>query len=728
MRFHVETCSWLFALASTGLMFCAACNAVLELDSFAVAREDDRSPIACSADAACGGSSVPSVCSPLRRQCVPVLDTQCTQLAGELTDPNALRIGALLSLHDEQLAINRERQRGLVLAVEQINEAGGVPDVWTGIAHPLGLVTCDTADDPLRAGRHLIEDVNVPVIVGPNSSDDTLELATGLSIAKRTLTMSPTAMSSELRDLADDDLCWSMVPTDAQRAPLLHAQIKALEAALRRTRSQPVKLSVVYRDDSFGHGVRLSLSSLTINGRPLSHPDNMHGAVQLAMYAPSLDDVPSLIAAQLAFKPDILLLAGMAEGVGAIMAPLEERLHETGGPRPHYVLTDGTKVQELLQLVQRFPELAVRVHGVGSAPREEFAWSTFERAYRARFADGQPELAGVAAAYDSIYAIAFAAAAAGGMAAGPDLAVGLRGIEDEDEGDAPADLASVFKELSLDAPDSHLVAHGVLAPFAWDERGAPRKGKLELWCVAQDGQGFESGGVTFDLESDPAALSWDGARACALGLAEHGGRKPDTAVGTPEVQQPSAAASTGSRDDDDDDADAGAAVEELAPEPEPERPDLYVEYRSANNNPLDALIAPWIRIGNRGTGTGVPLHQLKLRYFVTNETNPLCVRDCITELYWAGVLPSGERVPAKLEYVTSGWLTGYLELTFLPDAPLLRPHEYVEAQLEFHTGDYQPLDESNDYSFDPAHQDFAEFRRVAMYRDEELVWGEAPLW
>lgn len=726
MLFHIETRSWLAVLASTGLLYCTACNGFLELDNFTLRPAGDAGPIACSTDAACRGLGTASVCSPILKQCVPVLDTLCSELTGDITNPQALRIGALLSLHGQQLAVNRERQRGLVLAVEQINEAGGVPDVWTGIPHPLALVTCDAADDPVRGGRHLIEDLAVPAIVGPNSSDDTLEFATRLSIDKRTLTLSPTAMASDLRDLADDDLCWSMVPTDAQRAPLLQAQIKSLEAALRRNRATPVKLSVVYRDDSFGHGVRLSLSSLTINDRPLSHPDNLQSAVQLAMYAPSLHDVPSVIAAQLAFEPDILVLAGMAEAAGEIMQPIEERLltkDSASRHRPHYVLTDASKAPELLQLGQRFPDLATRVHGVGAAASDEFAWSMFERAYRERFADAQPQLAGVAAAYDSVYAIAFAAAAAGGTVEGPDLAVGLRGIEGEANIEVPADLANKFKALDHGSTESHLVAHGALSRFAWDERGAPRKGKLELWCLAPDAQSFVSGGVIFELDSDPSALSWDNAQACALAHTEPSVHvaTPDTAVGMPEVQQPSAAVEAAQPDDE---ADAGTP--ETAPEPE--RPDLYVEYRSANANPLDALIAPWIRLGNRGTGTGVPLHQLKLRYYVTNESNPLCLRDCVAELYWAGVLPRGERVPAKLEYITNGWLTGYLELSFMENAPLLGPDEYVEAQLEFHTGDYQLLDETNDFSFDQAHRDFAEFRRVAVYRDDQLVWGEVPPW
>jgi ABC-type branched-subunit amino acid transport system substrate-binding protein len=654
---------------------------------------------------------------------VPVLDALCTELTGEITAPNALRLGALLSLHGPQLATNRERLHGLQLAVEQINAAGGVPDAQTRMPRPLALVACDTADSPLRAGRHLIEDLGVPAIIGPNTSEDTLELTTRLSVDKRTLTLSPTAMASSLRDLADADLSWLMVPSDAQRAPLMQAQIHELERALARDRSEPIKLSVLYRDDVFGHGVRLTLSSLTIHGKPLSHPDNLGSTVQISMYAPSLNDMPSLIAAQLSFQPDIVVLAGTAEGISGFMQPFEEQLRISSPLRPHYVLTDGSKVRELLLLAQDFPDLQGRVHGIGSAPSEAVAWNQYQHAFLQRFPDGQPQLFGVATAYDAVYAIGFAAAAAGGKLAGPDLASGLRAIDGVLNGEPAVDLASALQTLYQSAP----AAHGALARFAWDERGVPRAGKLEVWCVNGEA-GFVSSGVVFELGSERPEARADGTPTCALS----GEQRPaqptlDGAAGSAATQTqtgldvpPSAASDVAPTPERIQDDDAGV--------PEPALPEFYAEYRSANANPSDSLIAPWLRVGNRGTGAGVPLSQIKLRYYVTNESNPLCLRECVAELYWAGLLPGGARVPAKIEYVTSGWLTGYLELSFAPDAPTLRPQQYVELQVQFHTGDYMPLEESNDYSYDPAHQTFAEFRRVVVFRDDQPVWGDLPLW
>ena len=112
--------------------------------------------------------------------------------------------------------------------------------------------------------------------------------------------------------------------------PLMHAQIHQLERMLAPQRDAPIKLSVVYRDDAFGHGLRLSLTSLVINDKPLAHPDN-RGAVLLSMYETDLRDMPSLIAAQLAFRPDIVVLAGAAEGVNDFLEPFELQLRVNGG-------------------------------------------------------------------------------------------------------------------------------------------------------------------------------------------------------------------------------------------------------------------------------------------------------------------------------------------------------------------------------------------------------------
>jgi hypothetical protein len=376
--------------------------------------------------------------------------------------------------------------------------------------------------------------------------------------------------------------------------------------------------------------------------------------------------------------------------------------------RPQYVVTDASKVAELIELTRDDSDLAERVHGIGIARLDDLSWSAFERAFRERYEDADPQLGGIAAAYDAVYAMAFAAAAASGELAGPDLVAGLRALSTGAVRSAPVELMQALRGLPQGLP-----ARGVATEFSWDDRGTPTSGALAVWCVSPDG--FARSETRFELGSEIDALQLSAAQACRSKVDEPSQptRAPVETSSAIQLGTPPSAAGL-------DDTDAGVV--------EPDRPELYAEYRSANSDPSDSVIGPWLRVGNRGTGKGVPLDQLKLRYYVTNETNPLCLRQCIAELFWAGLMPDGTRVPAHVEYISSGFLSGYLELTFMPEAPALHPHEYAELQMQFHTGDYQPLDESNDYSFDAKHRDFAESRRVAVFRDDKLVWGDLPTW
>jgi len=56
-----------------------------------------------------------------------------------------------------------------------------------------------------------------------------------------------------------------MVPSDAQRGPLLIHEIAELERALRKHRGRDLKLSVVFQDDALGAGTRAALVDLTWN-------------------------------------------------------------------------------------------------------------------------------------------------------------------------------------------------------------------------------------------------------------------------------------------------------------------------------------------------------------------------------------------------------------------------------------------------------------------------------
>jgi hypothetical protein len=280
----------------------------------------------------------------------------------------------------------------------------------------------------------------------------------------------------------------------------------------------------------------------------------------------------------------------------------------------------------------------------------------------------------------------------------------------------PAELQSAMLALSKHEP---LAVQGIFGPFAWDERGVPSQSVLEVWCLTAGAAAPSFAGSGLQLEV--ASGRWRGTFQGCGRPARVEPREPTQSSDasptqlTPLHQVPPAAPS------EPNEEDAGV--------PEPERPELFAEYKADNTDAYDGVIGASVRVHNRGSGQrGLPLRAIKLRYYLTAERSPLCLQGCATELFWAGILPAGDRITARIDYVPSGWVKGYLEVSFPDDAPALRPREYAEVHLQFHMPDYAELDESNDYSFDGTQQSFGETQRIAVLENDELVWGDPPAW
>src|SRR5207237_320623 len=140
---------------------------------------------------------------------------------------------------------------------------------------PLVLVSCDESTNLVRAATHLVNDLHVPAIVGPNTSQDTLDVSTKVTVPGGTVVMSPTGVASSIASLSDNDLTWLMVPSDVQRAPLMISQINSLETSLKADRAKStIKLGIVFRNDALGIGTRTALSDLVLNGKSLADPVN----------------------------------------------------------------------------------------------------------------------------------------------------------------------------------------------------------------------------------------------------------------------------------------------------------------------------------------------------------------------------------------------------------------------------------------------------------------------
>jgi ABC-type branched-subunit amino acid transport system substrate-binding protein len=490
-----------------------SCNSVIGLSDLEVTTETvvPEEEGECTTNVECteklsansdGGVTVPAVCIGEPKHCVSLVNEDCTTVTGDYEDDEIILIGSLFSTTGAQAATNLARQQSAALAVEQINELGGVPSNGDERVRKLVLVSCDESVDLARATSHLVHDLEVPAIVGPNTSADTLKISSDFTIESKTLVMTPTGVASSIAALDDDNLTFQMVPTDVQRAVLMISQLNALEQEIRSTTGKDkVKLGIVYRDDALGIGTRTALNDLTFNSKPLADSVNFQNNVQISPYNPTKPDQAALVASYVEFAPDIIVLAGTAEAVSQVLVPLEAAW--TAPHRPLYVGIDSVKVPELLTAATGNDDLRRRVRGTGITPSPESkpAFDAFKIDYGTRFPGSSTTISGMGPSYDAVFAIAFGIAAnRTKLVTGPNIVDGFARLVGGDMQIAvgATKVLDAFRELDA---GRNLSAIGTFTRLEWNEFGAVMGATLEMWCIGSSGgkTAYQSSGLTFGI-------------------------------------------------------------------------------------------------------------------------------------------------------------------------------------------------------------------------------------
>jgi ABC-type branched-subunit amino acid transport system substrate-binding protein len=508
--FRVQRLRTLQLIATFTLTGCAR---VLDLDGYSVdeqgqgqATSTQAVGMQCSTTRDCASTAdAPAVCVRTTHSCVPLKSEDCTTITGDYTDDEAIVIGSLYAFGGAQAGTSSARQNAAILAVHEINGAGGIPQGdSSAAARQLVLLSCDTSANLVRAGKHLVDELHVPAIVGPNSSQDTIDLSRQVSVPGGTVLITPTALASSIADLTDNGLTWQMVPTDLQRGPFLTMQLQDLAAELIDKRKlSAIKFAAVFRDDALGIGTRTSLNTLVLNNSPLATLVT-RGDARVDAYNLGAADQQPTVRAYAEFAPDIIVLAGTSELVQDIMVPLERAWH-AGKPRPYYMLIDSLKNKELLDAVGMDDDLRKRVRGTGilPSPRSKAVYDAFQLSYQLAYPGMPSEVGGLGPSYDATYAIAFALAATFDQPiSGRSITKGLRMLMDgRDEIEVQAvSLLAAFSHLVMKDP---ITAIGTFGPLAWGPNGAVLGGTLELWCVESRGGrlSYQSSGITLDLAS-----------------------------------------------------------------------------------------------------------------------------------------------------------------------------------------------------------------------------------
>ncbi len=298
-----------------------------------------------------------------------------------------LRIGALVPTTGDLQVYGETSYNGIRLAVEEINEQGGV------LGNDIRLRSGDTQTSPqagVDAAQRLATVEGVHAFVGALSSGVTIPVAQSVSRVEGIPQISNASTSPVITDLDDDDFLFRTTPSDAFQGVAL-AQIAKDEGY--------ENLAVLYINNDYGLGLAEAFEAgfedlgLNVTGMAAYEPGQ-------ASYRGELRRVAR------GGNPEALVLIGYPENGQTIIRQALE-----GGFFERFVFTDGLRSPEMISAIG-----AEHMDGtIGSAPRAmegSEAAEYFREAYEAAYGELPPQPF-IDSAYDAVYLIALAAQRAG---------------------------------------------------------------------------------------------------------------------------------------------------------------------------------------------------------------------------------------------------------------------------------------------------------------------------
>ena len=382
-----------------------------------------------------------------------IVASACGGGQGKPETPTPLKIGLLLNFsHSPDTAL--DRKRAFNLAIEQVNNAGGV------LGRPVQGVSADVPVDPdlaVEAARRLVQVEKVHAIVGPSASVAALPVSEMVTGPAGIPTISPSATSPQLTEAEDYGYFFRTALSDTVQGPVL--------ARVTRERGFD-NVAVIYRDDPYGRGLARSFE------------ESWEGGLQTI----------SVAADQTTFAPDLRRSA--EEGAQALvvitfedqaLSIVREALDE--GIFEQFVFGDAAKRKSLVREIGG--DRLGGMYGTAGAPSPDSAAAAeWNKAYIEKYG-GLPDLTYVKETYDATIAIALAAQSAGSVE-GAAIRDHLRAIASAPGQTVTATAEGVAEGLSLLDEGREINYEGAANTLDWDENGDLSSGYIGTWRFTRD--------------------------------------------------------------------------------------------------------------------------------------------------------------------------------------------------------------------------------------------------
>ncbi len=312
-----------------------------------------------------------------------VAATACEEEEEEAVTP--LKIGQLNSFTGDLSDFGKAHRNCAQLAIDHINEAGGV--LGTRVA----IVSRDTATNPVQAvdsASALVSMNNVVAIVGALASSCTIAAAQSVAVPDGILQISAASTSPALTVLDDDDLLFRTTVSDAAQGVIL--------ARLARELGFDTA-SALYVNNAYGQGLAEAFeAAFEAEGGTV---------LELVPHEQVQPTYASELSRATAGDPDVLLALSYPESAQIYLREAIE-----GAYIDTFLLCDGTKSTDMNEAVG--VEHLEGTYGTAAGTPITAIRQAFEDAYEEAFAV-VPPLPYLDTTYDAVVLIALAAEKAG---------------------------------------------------------------------------------------------------------------------------------------------------------------------------------------------------------------------------------------------------------------------------------------------------------------------------
>jgi branched-chain amino acid transport system substrate-binding protein len=432
-----------------------------------------------------------------------LLGGPCTLASGDINHSNAFVVGILLPLTGEEAGFGQPLFNAINVAMSDFNNVGGVR------GRPIALVACDTEgqDDLALAGAQHLADVGIEAVIGPDYSNQTIDVATQVTVAAEMALVSPSATAAAITFLEDNGLVWRTVASDTVQGSALGQLVDHLledrplfDADDPQFPAHPSLAVLLRGDDPYADGLRDAL----FDELPVEFSE---GGAQTTVrsyqddYAGTAADVIAQTVDENGYGPDVIVIIGSAEAW-----LLAEFLDGDFNNPPIFVFADAARNSE------RAAEAPASLRGRvwGTAPQNVGAinyppYTRFRLRYQEVYGENPDDFQFAANAFDALYVLSLGAAYGGFD--GPGIAEGMAQLSDQEAQQFDPRPTDAQQAMSILAGGDTVNFRGASGPLNFDENGDPQSSPTVLWCFDDAGLPEQGVLVDEDLQFHPQSCS-----------------------------------------------------------------------------------------------------------------------------------------------------------------------------------------------------------------------------